>query len=236
MASHRFDKVPNFRDVALSTHSGTLSKGLLYRSAAPDDATPEDRSKLVNDYHIKTIIDLRSETEHIEAAKLKPYNKKDPMATLRVPGTEHKSISLNGRPYTNALLKQLSYWNVAKLFTYYSIGYRTDAISILGENVMNKRGLVGLAEDSLKYSKAEIKAVFDVMADSANYPVLLHCTQGKDRTGLMVLLVLLLLGVDQNAIEEDYLMKEYLESCGISSDQLNSVRSILAGSPQQIST
>ncbi|KXT00950.1 hypothetical protein AC578_8184 [Pseudocercospora eumusae] len=285
-----FDGIPNFRDVAVSTASGMLSRGLLYRSAAPDDATSNDRSKLVDEYRIKTIIDLRSETEHIEAAKkssskvpptpadpaqVKPYNKKDPMATLRVPGTEHKSISLNGRPYTNALLKQLSYWNVAKLFTYYSIGYRTDAISILGENVMNKRGLVGLAEDSLRYSKAEIKAVFDVLADSANYPVLLHCTQGKDRTGLTVLLVLLLLGVDQNAIEKDYLMsieglaadreqrlqsvrsiglseefagcpqdwvekvsgyiqdeggaEEYLKSCGIPSDQLSSVRSILAG-------
>ena len=154
MASNSFDKVPNFRDVAVSTESGVLSRGLLYRSAAPDDATPKDRSKLVDDYHIKTIIDLRSETEHIEAAKkssskvpptpadpaeIKPYNKKDPMAALRVPGTEYKSISLNGRPYTNALLKQLSYWNVAKLFTYYSVGYRTDAIAILGENVMNKR-------------------------------------------------------------------------------------------------
>ncbi|EME80419.1 uncharacterized protein MYCFIDRAFT_189955 [Pseudocercospora fijiensis CIRAD86] len=236
-------------------------------------------------------------TEHIEAARkssskvpptpadpaeAKPYNKKDPMAALRVPGTKYESISLNGRPYTNALLKQLSYWNVAKLFTYYSIGYRTDAISILGENVMNKRGLVGLAEDSLKYSKTEIKSVFDVLADSANYPVLVHCTQGKDRTGLTILLVLLLLGLDQHAIEKDYLTsieglaadreqrlqsvrsiglseefagcpkdwvekvsgyiqdeggaEEYLQSCGVSSEQLNAIRSILVGAPQQIST
>lgn len=215
-----FDSIPNFRDVAVSTGSRNVLPGLLYRSAAPDDATSRDRSSIVNNYHIKTIIDLRSETEHIDAArksssKVPPtpadpaetmlFNKRDPTAALRVPGAVHKSISLNGRPYTNALLKQLSYWNVAKLLTYYSIGYRTDAISILGENVMNQRGLIGLAEDSLKYSKNEIKAVFDVMADSTNYPILVHCTQGKDRTGLIILLVLLLLEVDAVAIQEDYL-------------------------------
>jgi protein tyrosine/serine phosphatase len=41
--------------------------------------------------------------------------------------------------------------------------------------------------------KGEVKQVFDVLADDRNWPVLVHCTQGKDRTGLIVMLVLFLL-------------------------------------------
>jgi protein-tyrosine phosphatase len=35
-------------------------------------------------------------------------------------------------------------------------------------------------------------------------PMLVHCTQGKDRTGLVVLLVLEILGISLDAIDFDY--------------------------------
>ena len=38
-----------------------------------------------------------------------------------------------------------------------------------------------------------------LFADSANYPVLVHCVIGKDRTGLVMMLLLLLCGVDEQA-------------------------------------
>lgn len=58
---------------------------------------------------------------------------------------------------------------------------------------MQPRGLVGLAQDSLVYCTAEVRLVFQVLADTTRYPIVVHCTQGKDRTGLVVLLVLLFL-------------------------------------------
>lgn len=36
----------------------------------------------------------------------------------------------------------------------------------------------------------------------------MHCAQGKDRTGLIILLILLLCGVGQEAAEGDYAMSE----------------------------
>ncbi|KAK4500177.1 hypothetical protein PRZ48_008363 [Zasmidium cellare] len=213
-----FQKILNFRDIALSTNpnspnSTPLKPGLLYRSGIPDNATPIDRLRLSQDYNLKTIIDLRTDSEHVEQARknakkisTSPVTEpKDPAEALRIPGVRYEYISLNGHPYSSALIKQLSYWNTAKLFGLYVVGYRTEAIRILGENVMAKRGLVGLAEDSLRHSKAEVKAVFDVLSEESNYPLLVHCTQGKDRTGLVVLLVLLLLGVEKEAIEVDYM-------------------------------
>ena len=73
---------------------------------------------------------------------------------------------------------------------------------------MQPRGLIGLGKDSLDHSKSEIRQVFEVLADSANYPVMIHCTQGKDRTGLVVLLALLLLEIPLQCITEDYVASE----------------------------
>jgi protein-tyrosine phosphatase len=37
---------------------------------------------------------------------------------------------------------------------------------------------------------------------------LIHCTQGKDRTGLIVMLLLFLLDIDEAAIDKDYRLSE----------------------------
>jgi protein-tyrosine phosphatase len=89
-----------------------------------------------------------------------------------------------------------------------AIGKRTKAIAILGTHVMNPRGLVGLGLDSLDVCRQEIKQVFEVLANPSNFPLLIHCTQGKDRTGLVVQLVLFLLGVGQDTIQLDYMMTD----------------------------
>ena len=132
----------------------------------------------------------------------------DPNYPLRIPDIEYKEVNFNGSAYSKALIKQLSYGHVAKLGVLYACGWRTQAISVLGTNVMAKRGLTGLAEDSLEHCTAEVRACFDVLADKSSYPVLVHCTQGKDRTGLIVLLVLLLLNAPNEAIEKDYRLSE----------------------------
>jgi len=282
-----FESLLNFRDVgksidSLSSNQAILKQSLLYRSARPDNATKPDQHQLTATYNIKTIIDLRTPTEHIEQARklgiklpthpaAQPTN---PNYPLRIPGIEYREVNFNGSAYSKALIKQLSYGHVAKLGVLYACGYRTQAISVLGTNVMSKRGLTGLAEDSLEHCTAEVRACFDILADRASYPVLVHCTQGKDRTGLIVLLVLLLLGVSREAIEGDYRLSEselqperqerlkeitsiglpesfadcpadwvekvsnwitqkygnveaYLGSCGVSREQMESVREIL---------
>lgn len=88
------------------------------------------------------------------------------------------------------------------------MGYRTEAISILGREVMQPRGLIGLGKDSLDHSRDEIRQMLEVMAESKNYPLMIHCTQGKDRTGLSITLLLLLLNTPLQAISADYLASE----------------------------
>ncbi|PIG89599.1 beta-galactosidase B [Aspergillus arachidicola] len=86
-------------------------------------------------------------------------------------------------------------------------GYRNDAVIIVGEQVMSPRGLIGLGLDTLDSSTAEMKEIFELFASQSDgadrtYPALVHCTQGKDRTGLVILMLLLLTGVVEERMKE----------------------------------
>lgn len=69
---------------------------------------------------------------------------------------------------------------------------------------MSPRGLVGLGLITLDNCGAELAQALRSTTATSSTPVLVHCTQGKDRTGLVVLLVLAALGVPRRAIAHDY--------------------------------
>ena len=48
-------------------------------------------------------------------------------------------------------------------------------------------------------------AMFDLLLEEANRPLLFHCTAGKDRTGFGAALLLAALGVEREAIRADYM-------------------------------
>jgi protein tyrosine/serine phosphatase len=88
---------------------------------------------------------------------------------------------------------------------------------------MQPRGLIGLGYDSMDHCGPEIAEVCfpfpnfrqssDLQALRAytnvgNYGILIHCTQGKDRTGLIIALILFLLDVPIHAISNDYIASE----------------------------
>ena len=47
-----------------------------------------------------------------------------------------------------------------------------------------------------------------VFAHAENLPIIIHCIHGKDRTGLIIALLLLLLGVDEPTVVLDYAKSE----------------------------
>ena len=198
-----FASILNFRDIGATinqlSHSSPLRPGLICRSARPDGASADDLRTLQSQYQIKTIIDLRSNTEKVQQAK-RPGGQ----CALEEPSWNRVEVDLNGGPFARALMRRLSWSSLCKMMFLYAGGWRLDAIRILCSEVMEPRGLTGLAHDSLDHSKANIRAVFELLGDRSNYPVLIHCTQGKDRTGVVVILLLLLLEVPEALIDQDY--------------------------------
>jgi len=55
------------------------------------------------------------------------------------------------------------------------------------------------------YNKANIVRFFDYLAEETNYPMIFHCTQGKDRTGALAYVLESLLNVNSNNTIHDYL-------------------------------
>lgn len=53
------------------------------------------------------------------------------------------------------------------------------------------------------YTK-EYRRIFDVLLDRENYPVVIHSSSGKGRTGIVSALVLSALGVNEDIVMEDY--------------------------------
>lgn len=224
----KLDSILNFRDVGSFVNKRTevtstapkLRTHRLYRSARLDEASIADRAALVDRIGIKTVIDLRSKTEHINAAKKYshsvalaqsaaiPSTNNQVAEPLKIPGLEYAEVNLNGKGFERALLWKLSYFSLARLIFNMALGYRVEGIAILGREIMQPRGLVGLGMDTLDYCGPEVKQVFDVLSKADSYPVLVHCTQGKDRTGITILLVLLLCSVDLALITKDYVKSE----------------------------
>ena len=57
-------------------------------------------------------------------------------------------------------------------------------------------------------SMRPIARALRVFAHAENLPIIIHCIHGKDRTGLIIALLLLLLGVDEPTVVLDYAKSE----------------------------
>jgi protein-tyrosine phosphatase len=99
---------------------------------------------------------------------------------------------------------------ISRLIFLMIFGYRIDAIRIIGQEVMLPRGLVGLAIDTMDQAgeaMAEALRVF-IEPGVSGSGILVHCTQGKDRTGIIIAMVLMILDVPPEAISHDYLLTQ----------------------------
>ncbi len=70
--------------------------------------------------------------------------------------------------------------------------------------------------------KAAIKTVFQTFANKDSYPIVMHCSVGRDRTGTATALLNALLGVDEQTIVNEYLLSvfAYISSWNKVSDAL----------------
>lgn len=70
----------------------------------------------------------------------------------------------------------------------------------------NKYEKYDTCQKEVRYWLNEIVQVLE--NPNLEYPILIHCLSGKDRTGIVVAAILLILGIDKEVIIEEYLLSD----------------------------
>ena len=74
--------------------------------------------------------------------------------------------------------------------------------------VINRHTMAAQYVRILEFTKSAVVDILRVVSESDNVPVLIHCAHGKDRTGLVIAVILSCLGVDDDTIADDYAKSE----------------------------
>ncbi|MDN0200174.1 tyrosine-protein phosphatase [Streptomyces sp. S.PNR 29] len=173
--------VRNFRDVGgLPTVDGRrVRHGLVFRSGHLAHATEEDAAFLASlDLH--TIFDFRNAADQ----KLEGPD-------VELPGVRNVNLPLSD-PADGA-----EFWKMVR------DGDLDQLRAILADGKGANR-MIASYRMIIKERTAEHSQVLHALADDS-VPVLMHCAAGKDRAGLSIAVTLLALGVERDAILDDYL-------------------------------
>jgi protein-tyrosine phosphatase len=85
--------------------------------------------------------------------------------------------------------------------------------------------LIGYTRLILEQNTPRLSLFLHQLAEVDGLPLLVHCTAGKDRTGVLVAILLLLLGVDEATVLADYSLSNYF---------YHEFRRLLAGDIEQL--
>ncbi|MET9390089.1 tyrosine-protein phosphatase [Streptomyces sp. NPDC006624] len=173
--------VRNFRDVGgLPTVDGRrVRQGVLYRSGHLAHATGEDAAFLTT-LGLHTIFDFRNAADQ----KLEGPD-------VSLPGVRNVNLPLSD-PADGA-----EFWKMVR------DGDLDQLRAILADGKGAER-MIASYRMIIKERTAEHSQVLHALAEDS-VPVLMHCAAGKDRAGLSVAVTLLAVGVERDAIVDDYL-------------------------------
>lgn len=187
-----FDGLVNCRDLGGFNglnHKKTAYKKV-FRSESLDRLSEKDKKKISQDLGIHYDIDLRSPTE----SKVFPDVKISGVDYVLLPLQVDKAIFGN-RNHPEYDLKDVNLnRNIDFLFHWDENG---SSLMAMRKNYREKI--------TSEHSRKSYKEFFSLLAKPDSEAVLFHCHDGKDRTGILTMLYLGLLGVSNEDILDDYL-------------------------------
>lgn len=81
--------------------------------------------------------------------------------------------------------------------------------SVLGDNVSYIQIPFVSGGNIVLLNKDKIKAIFTILGNEENYPIVFHCSIGTDRTGMIAFLINSLLGVSEEDLYKDFLFSNF---------------------------
>lgn len=112
-----------------------------------------------------------------------------------------------------------------------------ESVSALGKNVMHRFYSIGQYADIFnEYNQEKIREIFHDLSNEDNYPIYIHCTYGRDRTGTVVYLLGALLGMSDGDLQIDYELSAFSYST-VNKDEFqhfkNEIRKLNGDTTQQ---
>lgn len=176
--------VYNFRDLGgyFTSEGKKTNWGTLFRSDNLAKLTKDDLKK-IEKLNINLMIDLRSNEEReSKPSRLSISN-----------GIRIENIEIADSNISHNELKRKIFFG------------QLEALDLEEELIKAYR----LAITDYKY---ELRKFFELLLNPANYPALVLCNAGKDRTGVVIALTLMAIGVPKKTVMKDYMLsKVYLE-------------------------
>ncbi len=179
--------IPNARELGgyITADGKSVKRGLLLRSAKLNDISEEDKSALINNFHVQDIIDFRMKMEiagfedaEFDGAR---YHWLDVIEMPDLDKYDGEMPDIKPRDVIQAV----------------------ELIEMSG--MLQDDMYVGFLEGE-KGKKAYGGFLRILLESDPERAVLWHCTGGKDRTGLASMLILSALGADKKTIMSDYLL------------------------------
>ena len=185
-----FEKILNARDLGgYSTVDGkTVKRKILVRSGELAYATQTDLVRLKTEYNLGQVIDFRYGPDFVYC----PDN--------RIEGVEYKNIPVK---YNKSPSKKAPKKRYKKLRKKSRKKLRKAALKSFSKAKRSYTYSLVMSD----YSQRMYRSYFDqLLANEAGKGVLIHCTYGKDRSGVAAFMTLVALGVDEETAYQDYSM------------------------------
>lgn len=210
-----------------------IRDGLLFRSSRTDYLTDEEVGRFLQ-LDIKAIIDLRRNQEYVKAdgpkildrsykpcilKKGKVKDWRDPKSSSKSGGDQDRLppsrkrylVNLMTMDLMKEILKQVNFIIRYSSLVLLVVDWFFNChlfVRLHSHLVSNHQTLAEQYVTMLEYVKSEVADVMRLLLKDDNVPVLIHCAHGKDRTGVIVALILGCLEVEDEVIAQDYALSE----------------------------
>ncbi|KAG9673401.1 tyrosine protein phosphatase 5, partial [Aureobasidium melanogenum] len=186
--------IANFRDIggySTSSANQSIRSGLVYRCADTSKVQPDGLAKL-KELGVKKIFDLRSVPEiSKQGPEWSGVAVEKSVFTTRAEGDETPVGADEIERIWCPVFKDTDYGpeQVAIRFQYYASG---------------SEGFVKAYSDIMSHGHTAYKTILSHLAQPNPSPCIIHCTAGKDRTGVIVAILYLLCSVPSPAVAKEY--------------------------------